>query len=184
MKHQTNWWMTWRLSTEQRYDKTLLFFDGEPWRPGHLKMFCPQPPTLISLVFPPSFHPVSFVKLRLVLGVRVLHSDAPWEDGGHVVPNPLVFSLLFSLLLHFSQLDACNKKNNKKQTMRHLRFWLKIMATKKIFAYSGRDVFIFHLSVYKTHSDYTNTRWMAFSAKKMQWEQRTEGLLKKLELRC
>lgn len=118
MKHQTDQW-EWRGdSPPNRYDKTLLFFDGEPWGPGHLNLFCPQPPTLIPLVFPPSLHPVSFVKLRLVLRVRVLHSDSPWEDGGHVVPDPLVFSLLFSLLLHFPQLDACSKKNN-------FSFWLK-----------------------------------------------------------
>lgn len=55
---------------------------------------------------PPSLHPVAFVKLRLVLGVGVLHSDASRQNGGHIVPDALVFSLLLSLLLHFSELDT------------------------------------------------------------------------------
>lgn len=56
----------------------------------------------------PSLHPVAFVELGLVLGVRVLHGDAARQDGGHVVADALVFSLLLSLLLHFPQLYACS----------------------------------------------------------------------------
>lgn len=57
-----------------------------------------------------SFHPVSFIELGLILWVWVLHGDAAWEDGGHVVPDSFVFGLLFSLLLHFPQLNSCSRK--------------------------------------------------------------------------
>lgn len=80
---------------------------------GHLNKFLSSTTTnaAFSRFVPrlPSFHPVSLIKLRLVLGVWVLHSDPPRQNGGHVVPDSLVLSLLFSLFLHFAQLDACSE---------------------------------------------------------------------------
>lgn len=61
---------------------------------------------LLLLLSTPSLHPVSLVKLGLILGVGVLHGDAARQDGGHVVAHALVFGLLLPLLLHFPQLNA------------------------------------------------------------------------------
>lgn len=76
---------------------------------GHLNTSWPLPPALLFFppsLWSPSLHPVSLVKLGLVLGVGVLDGDAAWQDGGHVVADALVLSLLLSLLLHFPQLYA------------------------------------------------------------------------------
>lgn len=100
-----------------RVSRTLV---GEVWTTGvwgweHLNKFvlcCLR--CIFFFTFPRSLHPVSFVKLRFVLRVGVLHGDAAWQDGGHVIADTFVLSLLFSLLLHFPQLDACRGENQQR----------------------------------------------------------------------
>lgn len=56
--------------------------------------------------------PVVVLQLRIILRVRVFHSDASWQDGSYVISNWLSLSLLLLLFLHLLQLDACEKIMN------------------------------------------------------------------------
>lgn len=60
--------------------------------------------------------PLVLVQLRVVVRLAVLHCDATWEDGGHVVADGLPLRLLLPLLLHLSQLDTW--KGGRKDTVR------------------------------------------------------------------
>lgn len=58
---------------------------------------------------PLSVRPILVLRFRLLLWVAVLHSDASWQDGGHIISCGLPFLGLFllSLLLNLPQLDPC-----------------------------------------------------------------------------
>lgn len=61
-----------------------------------------------------SVGPVVLIKLRVVVRVAVLHSNAPRQDGGHVIAYRLPFGFLLTLLLYLFQLDSCKQEAGRR----------------------------------------------------------------------